>query len=144
MVWQKLCKMKRLFFPIVALVVATFAATSCRMATKPQLGDTVDAKVFEPIDTAAINKAARAKAKTVPTQDSVGIYYIGSGSTATTVQLVSYPSRRDTALYAKGRHIKVDGNADFGHVVRARFWVSDRGDTLVTRIEEVKEYAPTD
>ena len=126
-------------------MAATFAATSCRMATKPQLGDTVDAKVFEPEDTAAINKAARAKAKALAAaKDSVDIYYIGTGSTATTVQLVSYPSRRDTALYAKGRHIKVDGNADFGHVVRARFWVSDRGDTLVTRIEEVKEYAPTD
>lgn len=120
-------------------MAATFAATSCRMATKPQLGDTVDAKVFEPEDTAAINKAARAKAKALAAaKDSVDIYYIGTGSTATTVQLVSYPSRRDTALYVKARHIKVDGNADFGHVVRARFWVSDRGDTLVTRLEEVK------
>lgn len=124
-------------------MVATFAATSCRMATKPQLGDTVDAKVFEPEDTAAINKAARAKAKALAAaKDSVDIYYIGTGSTATTVQLVSYPSRRDTALYAKGRHIKVDGNADFGHVVRARFWVSDRGDTLVTRLEEIKTEEP--
>ena len=120
-------------------MAAAFSVTSCRMATKPQLGDTVDAKVFEPEDTAAINKAARAKAKALAAaKDSVDIYYIGTGSTATTVQLVSYPSRRDTALYAKGRHIKVDGNADFGHVVRARFWVSDRGDTLVTRLEEVK------
>jgi hypothetical protein len=131
--------MKRLFLPALAFMAATFAATSCRMATKPQLGDTVDAKVFEPEDTAAINKAARAKAKALAAaKDSVGIYYIGTGSTATTVQLVSYPSRRDTALYVKARHIKVDGNADFGHVVRARFWVSDRGDTLVTRLEEVK------
>lgn len=124
-------------------MAATFAATSCRMATKPQLGDTVDAKVFEPEDTAAINKAARAKAKALAAaKDSVDIYYIGTGSTATTVQLVSYPSRRDTALYAKGRHIKVDGNADFGHVVRARFWVSNRGDTLVTRLEEIKTEEP--
>lgn len=124
-------------------MAATFAATSCRMATKPQLGDTVDAKVFEPEDTAAINKAARAKAKALAAaKDSVDIYYIDTGSTATTVQLVSYPSRRDTALYAKGRHIKVDGNADFGHVVRARFWVSDRGDTLVTRLEEIKTEEP--
>ncbi len=124
-------------------MAATFAATSCRMATKPQLGDTVDAKVFEPEDTAAINKAARAKAKALAAaKDSVDIYYIGTGSTATTVQLVSYPSRRDTALYAKGRHIKVDGNADFGHVVRARFWVSDRGDTLVTRLKEIKTEEP--
>lgn len=124
-------------------MAATFAATSCLMATKPQLGDTVDAKVFEPEDTAAINKAARAKAKALAAaKDSVDIYYIGTGSTATTVQLVSYPSRRDTALYAKGRHIKVDGNADFGHVVRARFWVSDRGDTLVTRLEEIKTEEP--
>jgi hypothetical protein len=135
--------MKRLFLPALAFMAATFAATSCRMATKPQLGDTVDAKVFEPEDTAAINKAARAKAKTLAAaKDSVDIYYIGTGSTATTVQLVSYPSRRDTALYAKGRHIKVDGNADFGHVVRARFWVSDRGDTLVTRLEEIKTEEP--
>ncbi len=124
-------------------MAATFAATSCRMATKPQLGDTVDAKVFEPEDTAAINKAARAKAKALAAaKDSVDIYYIGTGSIATTVQLVSYPSRRDTALYAKGRHIKVDGNADFGHVVRARFWVSNRGDTLVTRLEEIKTEEP--
>ncbi len=135
--------MKRLLLPALAFVAVTLAATSCRMATKPQLGDTVDAKVFEPEDTAAINKAARAKAKALAaTKDSVGIYYIGTGSTATQVQLVSYPSRRDTSLYAKGRHIKVDGNADFGHVVRARFWVSDRGDTLVTRLEEIKGNAP--
>jgi hypothetical protein len=135
--------MKRLFLPALAFMAAALAATSCRMATKPQLGDTVDAKVFEPEDTAAINKAARAKAKALAAaKDSAGIYYIGTGSTATTVQLVSYPSRRDTALYAKGRHIKVDGNADFGHVVRARFWVSDRGDTLVTRLEEIKTEEP--
>ena len=74
---------------------------------------------------------------TVPIKDSLDIFYIGSESNKTTVQLVSYPSRRDTAVYGKSRHIKLSGNADFDHIVRARFWVSPGGDSLVTRLEEV-------
>jgi hypothetical protein len=102
------------------------------MATKPELGDTVAAEVFEPADTAAINKAARAKARLLANaKDSADIYYIGTGSTATHLQLVSYPSRRDTVVYRKGRHIKVTGNADYGQVVRAELWVNAKGDTLV-------------
>ncbi len=53
--------------------------------------------------------------------DSVGIYYIGSGSSNENLQLVSYPSRRDAFEYGKTRRIKVKGCADINHVVMCRF-----------------------
>lgn len=127
--------MKRLFLAIAAIVCAMFFSTSCRMTPSRDLGDTVSAKVFEPVDTTG--RAALAKKPGKATvKDSSGVYFIGEGSTPTRVQLVSYPSRRDTAIYTKGKHIRVTGNADYGHVVRAKLWISDRGDTLVTRLEE--------
>ncbi|MBM6992213.1 MAG: hypothetical protein I3J02_02970 [Prevotella sp.] len=127
--------MKRIFIPIILLLITVLASTSCRMAPSNNLGDTVAAKVFEPIDTTGHGALAK-KQKKVSVKDSTGVYFIGEGSTEKRVQLVSYPSRRDTAIYNKGKHIRVTGNADYGHVVRAKLWISDRGDTLVTRLEE--------
>ncbi|MFB9898724.1 hypothetical protein [Hallella seregens] len=130
--------MKKILLSILTGLVATAAlTTSCRMAPSQQLGDTVEAHVFEPMDTTLARRTQMQDTATVPVKDSLDIFYIGSESNKTTVQLVSYPSRRDTAVYGKGRHIKVSGNADFDHIVRARFWVSPGGDSLVTRLEEV-------
>ena len=101
--------MKSILFIAACIVAAGFALTSCRFASSPNLGDTVAASVFEPADTALINKKARAKAAdTTFVADSVGLYYIGSGSTREFIQLVSYPSRRDTTVYGKTRHIRVE------------------------------------
>lgn len=115
--------------------MATLTQVSCRMAPRQNLGDTVAARYFEPADTTLTHKKARDRVDSTAT-DSLGLYYIGQGSTAHEVQLVSYPSRRDTAVWAKGRHLKVIGNADYGHVVRATFYITPRGDTLITRLEE--------
>ncbi len=127
--------MRKILLSIIIVLGAALASTSCRMAPSHNLGDTVSAKVFEPADTSARVALGKGK-KVVPIKDSADIYIIGEASTRTTVQLLSYPSRRDTAIYAKGKHIKVTGNADYGHAVRAKFWISDAGDTLVTRLEE--------
>ena len=68
--------------------------------------------------------------------DSVGIYYIGSGSSKEKLQLVSYPSRRDTFEYGKTRHVKVKGCADINHVVRVDFYLFNGKDSLVKAVEE--------
>jgi hypothetical protein len=122
--------------PIV--VITAMASHSCRMAPPTNLGDTVEAKYFEPYD--SINHdTTSAKKQQAIIQDSLDIYVIGPGSTATHVQLLSYPSCRDTMIYTKGKHIKVTGNADFYHVVRAKFRISEVGDTLVTHLQELKD-----
>ena len=69
--------------------------------------------------------------------DTVGIYYVGSNSTKDLIELVSYPSRRDTMMYSKTRHIKVKGNADINHVVRVDFYLHNGKDSLVKYVEEV-------
>ena len=71
-------------------------------------------------------------------KDSVGIYYVGSNSTKDLIELVSYPSRRDTMMYSKTRHIKVKGNADINHVVRVDFYLHNGKDSLVKYVEEVE------
>ena len=71
-------------------------------------------------------------------KDSVGIYYVGSNSTKDLIELVSYPSRRDTMMYSKTRHIKVKGNADINHVVRVDFYLLNGKDSLVKYVEEVE------
>lgn len=109
------------------------------MAPKDNPGDTVAASAFAPVDTAALNRKARAARRNAPVKDSADIFYVGEGSTPERLQLVSYPSRRDTVAYGKARHMRKSGNADFGHVVRVKLWISDRGDTLVQRIEEIDE-----
>ena len=94
-------------------------------------------------DTGKLGKAAtdlspEALAAIKAGKDSVGIYYIGSGSTKDIIQLVSYPSRRDTMIYSKTRHIKVKGNADINHVVRVDYYLLNGKDSLVKYVEEVE------
>lgn len=88
--------------------------------------------------TAAKRKHAAAKAAAI-VKDSADIYYVGDGSNRQFLQLVSYPSKRDTLVYGKTRHVKVKGSADFGRVVRVRFYLLNGTDSLVSGVEEVKE-----
>lgn len=114
-------------------------STSCKMAPSDNPGDTVAASVFEPADTSA--HAAKSKNDTTNIKnikDSIDIFFVGDGSTKHNLQLVSYPSKRDTATYYKGKHLKVTGNADFGHVVRIGFHHLPTGDSIVTSVTEVK------
>lgn len=130
--------MRKLLFLFFAMPFAMLSPTSCRMAPSTNLGDTVEAKYFEPIDSTT-RDTAHSKKQNLSVRDSLDIYVIGPASTAATVQLLSYPSCRDTVVYKKERRIKVTGNADYDHIVRAKFRVSKAGDTLVTHLEEIKD-----
>lgn len=132
--------MKKLLY-FVAILFATSivtTTTSCKFAPNENDGDTVAASVFYPEDTTT---HAKKQSKNASAQkaivDSVGMYYVGSGSTKDRIQLVSYPSRRDTLLYSKTRHVKVKGNADIDHVVRVDFYLLNGKDSLVKYVEEV-------
>lgn len=130
--------MRKLIFLPVLLIAVQAVVMSCRMAPSQENGDTVAAKEFYPPDTAALHKAAAKDSSRKPVADSADIFVIGPASTRQEVQLLSFPSRRDSTVYAKSRHIRVHGNADVGHVVRAVFFTTPKGDTLVTRITELK------
>ena len=134
--------MKKILCFVAALAATTFittTSTSCKFAPDQHNGDTVAASEFYPIDTSAIHAKKMAKMAAVKVgKDSVGIYYIGSGSTKDIIQLVSYPSRRDTMIYSKTRHIKVKGNADINHVVRVDYYLLNGKDSLVKYVEEVE------
>ena len=120
------------------IVAGASLVSSCKMAPKSDPGDTVAASVFAPVDTAALHRKQRAeKARLAHAKDSIGIFYIGAGSTDKKIQLVSYPSQRDTLTYSKARHMKRSGSTDVGHVVRVKFYVS-KGDSLVQELEELK------
>ncbi len=133
--------MKKLLYMVAAIIATTFitTTTSCKFAPDQNNGDTVAASEFYPEDTAALH--AKKTAKTAAAQkaivDSVGMYYIGSGSTKEHIELVSYPSRRDTLIYGKTRHVKVKGCADIDHVVRVQFYLLNGKDSLVKYVEEV-------
>ena len=133
--------MKKLLYMVAAIIATTFitTTTSCKFAPDQNDGDTVAASEFYPEDTAALH--AKKTAKTAAAQkaivDSVGMYYIGSGSTKEHIELVSYPSRRDTLIYGKTRHVKVKGCADIDHVVRVQFYLLNGKDSLVKNVEEV-------
>ena len=134
--------MKKILCFVAALAATTFittTSTSCKFAPDQHDGDTVAASEFYPIDTSAIHAKKTEKMAAVKAgKDSVGIYYIGSGSTKDIIQLVSYPSRRDTMIYSKTRHIKVKGNADINHVVRVDYYLLNGKDSLVKSVEEVE------
>ncbi len=130
--------MRKLILLPFLLVAVQAILLSCRMAPSQDNGDTVAAKDFYPPDTAALRRAAAKDSALQPVKDSADIFIIGPASTRHEVQLLSYPSRRDSTLYAKSRHIRVRGNADVGHVVRAVFYATPKGDTLVSRITELK------
>ena len=113
--------------------------TSCKFAPDQHDGDTVAASEFYPEDTTAIHAKKKAKMAAMKAiKDSVGIYYIGSGSTKDIIQLISYPSRRDTMIFGKTRHVKVKGNADINHVVRVDYYLLNGKDSLVKYVEEVE------
>lgn len=133
--------MKKLLYMVAAIIATTFitTTTSCKFAPDQNDGDTVAASEFYPEDTASLH--AKKTAKTAAAQkaivDSVDMYYIGSGSTKDHLQLLSYPSRRDTLIYGKTRHVKVKGCADIDHVVRVQFYLLNGKDSLVKYVEEV-------
>ena len=126
---------------VAAIIATTFitTTTSCKFAPDQNDGDTVAASEFYPEDTAALHvkKTAKTAAAQKAIVDSVGMYYIGSGSTKEHIELVSYPSRRDTLIYGKTRHVKVKGCADIDHVVRVQFYLLNGKDSLVKYVEEV-------
>ena len=134
--------MKKILYFVAALAATSFITTmgtSCKFAPDQHDGDTVTASEFYPEDTAAIHAKKTAKlAATKAIKDSVGIYYIGSGSTKDIIQLISYPSRRDTMIFGKTRHVKVKGNADINHVVRVDYYLLNGKDSLVKYVEEVE------
>ena len=134
--------MKKILCFVAALAATTFittTSTSCKFAPDQHDGDTVAASEFYPEDTSAIHAKKMAKMAAIKAgKDCVGIYYIGSGSTKDIIQLVSYPSRRDTMIYSKTRHIKVKGNADINHVVRVDYYLLNGKDSLVKYVEEVE------
>ena len=134
--------MKKILCFVAALAATTFittTSTSCKFAPDQHDGDTVAASEFYPIDTTAAHAKKMAKIAAIRNgKDSVGIYYVGSNSTKDLIELVSYPSRRDTMMYSKTRHIKVKGNADINHVVRVDFYLHNGKDSLVKYVEEVE------
>ena len=99
--------MRKILYLCMPVFAFSLMTTSCRMAPKEELGDTVAAKVFEPIDTAALHRKQAAKMK----------------------------NRRDTLTMGRTRHIKRSGSTDIGNIVRIALWTKDK-DTLVSRIEE--------
>ncbi len=134
--------MKKLLYLVAVIVAATTSistTTSCKFAPDQVDGDTVAASEFYPEDTSAAHakKMAKKAAAQKAIVDSVGMYYVGSGSTKDQIQLVSYPSRRDTLLYSKTRHVKVKGSADIDHVVHVDFYLLNGKDSLVKYVEEV-------
>ncbi len=134
--------MKSLLYTSAAALTlaAAFTTTGCRVPPPTDDGDTVAASVFEPEDTAvlAARRAARQKVQAAQ-KDSDGIFYIGSGSTRAMLQLVSYPSKRDTIFYSKTRHVKVKGSAAIGNVVRVGFYLFNGRDSLVNYVEQLPD-----
>ena len=135
--------MKKLLYFVAAMFATTTitTTTSCKFAPSQDDGDTVAASEFYPEDTTALHakKVAKNAVDAKAIVDSVGMYYIGSGSTKDRIQLVSYPSRRDTLEYGKTRHVKVKGSADIDHVVRVQFYLLNGKDSLVKYVEEIQQ-----
>lgn len=133
--------MKKILFALPSLLLAAAMGmlTGCRFAPSYTDGDTVAASEFEPADTSSVGRTKKDTLKRVAAQvaDSVGIYYVGTGSTRQFLQLVSYPSKRDTLVYGKTRHVKVKGSADFNNVVRVKFYLLNGKDSLVSAVEQV-------
>lgn len=130
--------MKKLFLFVSALIVSTSVTMSCKFAKEDNPGDTVAASVFEPYEPKAKPDTASAAIVVSSTKDSVGIYYIGEGSGKAQLQLLSYPSRKDTTLYYKARHVRVKGSAQIGNVIRVGFFHLPSGDSIVNMVEQIK------
>lgn len=127
--------MKRLFFSILSFVLITFCISGCKMAPSNNNGDTVAASVFTPVDTARFHKLAVKEHKAI--KDSTDIFIVGNASDRHNLQLITYPTQRDTLTFARAHHIKVRGNADFGHIVRIKFYINGT-DTLISNVDEIK------
>ena len=127
--------MRKILYLLIPVIIFSLMTTSCRMAPKEELGDTVAAKVFEPIDTAALHRKQAAKMKNI--KDSADIFYVGPATDQKNLQLISYPSRRDTLTMGRTRHITRTGSIDVGHTVRIELWTKGK-DTLVSKIEEYR------
>ena len=131
--------MKKLLLFAYICFAAMGVTTGCHFAKEEPLGDTVAASVFSPKDTTTtVKKDVKQTAQAVVT-DSTDLFYIGEGSSKHYLQLLSYPSRRDTFTYGKTAHIKVEGCADFGRVVRVKYYILPSGDSLVSRVMEKQD-----
>lgn len=130
--------MKKILLFVIMVIGTLGISTSCRMAPRQELGDTVAASEYDIwSDTASTHLAARKKAKAAAlVKDSSDIFVIGEGSTTDRLQLLSYPSRRDTFLYHKARHVKVSGSAEIGNIAKITFYVLASGDSLVSKVAQ--------
>lgn len=135
--------MRKILFllPPIVLALVVGMLTSCRFATSHKDGDTIAASEFEPADTSLVSKRQVKDTLNHVVQnivDSTDIFYVGTGSTRQFLQLVSYPSKRDTLVYGKTLHIKVKGSADFNSIVRVKFYLLNGKDSLVSAVEQVE------
>lgn len=135
--------MRKILFllPPIVLALVVGMLTSCRFATSHKDGDTIAASEFEPADTSLVSKHQVKDTLNHVAQnivDSTDIFYVGTGSTRQFLQLVSYPSKRDTLVYGKTLHIKVKGSADFNSIVRVKFYLLNGKDSLVSAVEQVE------
>lgn len=130
--------MKKLLIFAYICVIAIGITTGCRFAKEEPLGDTVAASVFAPADTSTI-KVKKKVAKMAVVKDSTDIFIIGAGSDKHYLQLISYPSQRDTFRYGKTAHIRVEGCADIGRIVKVSYYLLPSGDSLVSKVVEQKQ-----
>lgn len=135
--------MKKILYFVAAIAATTLittTGTSCKFAPEQQDGDTVAASEFYPEDTSSAHaqKMAKKTAEQAAIVDSTDIFLVGSGSNKDMIQLVSYPSRRDTFIYTKTLHVRVKGNADYNHLVKVDYYLLNGKDSMVKYIEEVK------
>lgn len=135
--------MKKILYFVAAIAATTLittTGTSCKFAPEQQDGDTVAASEFYPEDTSSAHakKMAKKAAEIAAIVDSTDLFLVGSGSNKDMIQLVSYPSRRDTFIYTKTLHVRVKGNADYNHLVKVDYYLLNGKDSMVKYIEEVK------
>lgn len=123
-----------IYFILLSLLV-TLCISGCKMAPSDNNGDTVAAAVFTPAGIPTHLSRTIKKGQTA--QDSTNIFIIGKKSDHHNLQLVTYPTRKDTLIFVRARHLKVQGNADFGHIVKVKFYITGK-DTLVSEIKEFK------
>ena len=116
--------MKKLFLFVFAIILASMVTMSCKFAKEDNPGDTVAASVFEPVEPKVRIQRDSVHTALTEVHDSIGIYYIGDASSKTLLQLLSYPSRRDTA--------------------RVGFYRLPSGDSIVNSVEQIKPEIPTE
>lgn len=130
--------MKKILIFAYICIAAMGVTTGCHFAKEQPLGDTVAASVFSPKDTTKVTNKKIVAEKAV-IKDSTNLFFIGDGSSKHYLQLVSYPSRRDTFTYGKTAHVKVEGCADIGRVVSVKYYILPSGDSLVSKVVEKVE-----